>query len=217
MNRTSLLVASVLIALFCAIANVPVSAGQPLPPVAKFRGATVAEWSTLQNEWAIATGLGEGTDIPDTIAKVRFLPGSFGGGDFDFDVTIGKGTAIAFSPWFAFGETYNDGTPPDDPDDPFLAGLIDLIFEERTVDVWLDGELVQSGTLNELADFAYGPTYFNEPIPYADQTGPAVAAIWTIGVGAVFHPLPPGEHTILVMTDGPFFGPTNTIYNIAVE
>jgi hypothetical protein len=217
MARTSMLVAGLIIATVSGVGYPLVKAGQPLPPAAKYRGMTVAEWSVLQNEWAIATGLGEGTDYPDTIKKVQFLPGSFGGGDFDFDVSVGKGNAIAFSPWFAFGEIYNDGTPPDDPEDPFLADLIDVIFMERTVDVWLDGELVQSGTLDELGNYAYGPTFFDEPILYADQTGPAVGAIWTVGVGSVYHPLTPGEHTLVVMTDGPFFGPTNTVYNITVE
>lgn len=220
MNWTSELAAGVLIAIVTGTADNVATAGDPLPPDADVKGMSLAEWTVIQNEWAIAEDLGGGTDSPDTISRMRLLPGAFGGGDFEIDVVVPSGTGIVSSPWFAFGELYEDGTS-DDPD--ALADVIAFIFAERTVDVWLDGELVQSGTLNELIDFTYGPTYFDEPIPYAEpqDRGPgfpaAVGAIWTVGIGGLYGPLAPGEHTLVVMTDGPFFGPTNVIYNIEVE
>lgn len=210
----------VLAALLVGMSTGAVQAGPPLPPQANVKGKSLAEWTVIQNEWAIADGLGGGTDLPNPVKKMLLLPGSFGGGDFEFDVVIPKGTGIVSSPWFAFGELYEDGTS-DDPD--ALADLIDFIFMERTVDVWLDGQLVQSGTLNELSAFTYGPTFFDAPIPYAEpqDRGPgfpaAVAAIWTVGIGGLYHPLNPGVHTLIVMTDGPVFGPTNTVYNITVD
>jgi hypothetical protein len=188
-------------------------------PNAHFRGKTVAEWSLLHNEWAIATGLGQGSEIPNTVNGMRFLPPGFGSGDFEFDLVIAPGTGIVSSPFFAFGELYEDETF-DDPEDPFLVFLLDLIFQERMIAVWLDGKLVQSGTPAELSGFTYGPTFFDAPIPYAEPQDrgdiSAVAALWTVGVGGVYAPLPPGKHTLVVMSDGPVFGPNSFTYNITV-
>ena len=192
--------------------------GSPLMnPNATFRGKTVQEWLFIQNQWVIASGLGGQTDLPDTIKKMRFLPGEFGPGEFEFDIAVTPGTGFVLSPFFVFGEEYEDGSF----DDPVaLADLIDLILETTTIDVWLDGELVQSGAADELGAFAYGPTFFDEPIPYTepqDRGGIfAVAALWGIGVGGVYHPLPPGEHTIEVVTDSDFFGLFEYTYNITV-
>jgi hypothetical protein len=187
-----------------------------------FRGKTLAEWSFLQSEWAIATGLG-GQSLPDTVDKMQFLLGTFGPGTAEFDVVVPSGIGLVSPPFIVFGELYEDGSF-DDPNDPFLASLIDLIFNETQVDVSLDGELVLSGTPAELGDFAYGftdPLFFDEPIFYAepqDRGGiNAVAALWTFGVGAVYHPLSPGEHTLHVLQDSPVFGFFDTTWNISVE
>jgi hypothetical protein len=174
----------------------------------------------LQNEWAIADFFSAENDRPDTVKGLRFLPGAFNGGEFEFDVTVKPGTGFVSPPWFAFGELYEDGTF-DDPE--ALADLLDFIFMNRTVEVVLDGEVVLSGTLDQLSAFAYGPTFFDSPIPYAEPqdrgpgNSPAVAAIWTIGITAVYHPLPKGQHTLEVTTDGPVFGLTHAIYNISVK
>jgi len=219
--RNTLALATGLIVAFVAgMADDTAKAEQPLPPQAKFRRNTVTQWSLLHNEWAIGVGLGGGSSIPDTVKGMRFLPPGFGPGDFEFDLTVPPGTGLVSSPFFAFGELYEDGTY-DDPE--VLAPVIELIFQERFIAVWLDGELVQAGTPAELSGFTYGPTFFDEPIFYTEPQDrgpdfpPAIAALWTVGVGGVYHPLPPGEHTLMVMSDGPVFGPNSFVYHITVE
>jgi hypothetical protein len=199
-----------------------VAAGQPAPANAKFRGKTLAEWSFLQNEWIIATGLG-GQTLPDTVGKMQFLPGPFSPGTHEFDVVTAPGTSLVSPPFFAFGELYDDGSF-DDPNDPGLAEVIDIVFNETQLDVSLDGKLVLSGTPAELGGYAYGfddPLFFDEPILYAepqDRGGKnAVAALWTTGVGAIYHPLAPGEHTLNVVQDGPIFGQFDITFNITVQ
>lgn len=211
----------IVIAMFGGFFIAPATAGQPMPANAKFRGKTLAEWSFLQNEWIIATGLG-GETLPDTFQKMQFLPGPFGPGTHEFDVVVPAGTGLVSPPFFAFGELYEDGSF-DDPNDPFLAGIIDTVFNETQLDVTLDGKLVLSGTPAELGDYAYGfdgPLFFDEPIFYAepqDRGGVnAVAALWTTGVGALYHPLSPGEHTLEVVQDGPIFGHFDITFNITV-
>jgi hypothetical protein len=210
------------IAAVSGIAIAPATAKQPVPAQGKFRGKTLAEWSFLQNEWIIATGLG-GQTLPDTVKKMQFLPGPFGPGTHEFDVVVPVGTALVSPPFFAFGELYEDGSF-DDPNDPALAGIIDTVFNETQLDVTLDGKLVLSGTPAELGQYAYGfdgPLFFDEPIFYAepqDRGGiNAVAALWTTGVGAIYHPLSPGEHTLEVVQDGPIFGFFDITFNITVE
>jgi hypothetical protein len=212
----------IVIAALSGIAVIPAAADQPLPAQAKFRGKSLAEWSFLQNEWVIATGLG-GQTLPDTVDKLQFLPGPFGPGSHEFEVVVPVGTALVSPPLFAFGELYEDGSF-DDPNDPFLAGIIDTVFNETQLDVRLDGDVVLSGTPAELGDYAYGfdgPLYFDEPIVYAepqDRGGiNAVAALWTTGVGAIYHPLSPGEHTLEVVQDGPIFGLFDITFHITVQ
>ena len=201
------------------IANNSAMAGQPLPANAKFRGKTVAEWSFLQSEWAIATALG-GQSLPDTVQNTQFLLGTFGPGTAEFDVTVRPGTALVSPPFITFGELYEDGTS-DDPD--ALAPVIDQIFNETQLEVTLDGNLVLSGTPAENSEYTYGftdPLFFDEPIFYAepqDRGGiKAVAALWTLGIGAVYHPLSPGEHTLHVLQDSPVFGFFDTTWHISV-
>jgi hypothetical protein len=204
------------------VAVAPVTAGQPMQANAKVRGKTLAEWSFLQNEWIIATGLG-GQTLPDTVGKMQFLPGPFGPGVHEFDVVTTPGTSLVSPPFFAFGELYEDGTF-DDPNDPFLAGIIDIVFNETQLDVSLDGKQVLSGTPAELGGYAYGfddPLFFDEPIFYAEPQDRgsinAVAALWTTGVGAIYHPLSPGEHTLKVIQDSPIFGFFDITFNITVQ
>jgi hypothetical protein len=120
-------------------------------------------------------------------------------------------------PWFAFGELYADGSE-DDPDE--LAWLIELLLDTTFVMTELDGEVLLAGTGSELADYNFGPTYFDEPVYYAEETPyGSVAALWAVGVGSVYHALPPGEHTLVQTHFSPLFGQTEPqvfIYHIVV-
>lgn len=217
------------VALVAGISVAIATAVQPLPPDSSFRGKTFDEWNTLAAENAISDFLGIG-GLPDTVKKVRLLPGAQtpgpgGQNEFEFDVVLAPGTGFCIPPWFAFGEAYDDGTV----DDPVaLADLLAEILATTYVKTELDGKVLVEGTGAELADYYYGPTYFDAPVPYAEpqfrfegEDGPvnAIAALWSIGVGSVYHPLPPGEHTLVHTHFSPFFGheePQILTYHIVV-
>lgn len=193
--------------------------GSPLlPPNATFRGKSYDEWNLLNTQRTVATGLG-GQVLPDTVQGVRLLPGEFAPGKFEFHIEVDAGTALVFPSFFVFGELYDDGTF----DDPVaLAELVELIFATTTIETRVDGEVVLSGSGSELGDFLYGPTFFDEPIPYEEPQprGPglnAVAALWGTGIGSVYRPLPVGEHTLVSIVDSAFFGQFEYTYHITVR
>ncbi len=82
------------------------------------------------------TGLG-GQVLPDTVQKVRFLPGNFAGDEFD--IQLKPGTAIALPVWPVFGELYDDGTQ-DDPDASYS-----FLYEVTTIEARLDGQVLFLG------------------------------------------------------------------------
>lgn len=119
-------------------------------------------------------------------------------------------------PLFIFGELYDDGTE-DDPNDP----IIDFFFETTSVEARLDGKVLLEGVASELGEYRFGPLPFDEPIFYAEPQprGPdlhAVAALFVLGVGSVYRPLPVGEHTLVITVDSLFFGTRQTTYHITV-
>jgi hypothetical protein len=189
---------------------------QLLPP-GDFQGRSLAEWTLEWSKWSIATGLG-GQTLPDTVDGVRFLPPNFGGGDFVADLTIPQGTALLVSPFNVFGERYDNGTE-DNPNDP----IIDTIFEDATVEVTLNGNVLLQGEASDFPERKYGVTVFPEPIPYA-QPQPrgenlnSIAAIFGVGLGTMYANLPLGEHTIRNVYNSPGFfgGPFSFTYNITV-
>ena len=188
-----------------------------VPPSARFRGRTFEEWNLLCEEFTVATGLG-GKELPDTIDGVRLLPGEFAPGRYEFNVEVEGGTGLVFPSFFIFGELYDDGTF-DDP--AALADLIDLIYETTTIETRVDGQVVLQGLASELEDFQYGPTFFDEPIFYEQPQprGPdlnAVAALWGMGIGSIYRPLPVGEHTLVSIVDSAFFGKFEYTYHITV-
>lgn len=191
--------------------------GSPLlPPNAHFRGKSLEEWNVLWVEWFVRTNLAGETDLPDTVKKTRLLPAAFVPGDYEFDITVPPGTGLVLPAMFIFGEIYADGSM-DDPTFVFgpefgdLEGLniLDYLYATTQTEVKLDGEVLLSGVASDLADYHFGPTYFDDPIFYEEtQANNAVAAIWTFGVGAVYTPLSKGTHTMEVTTvfDNIFFG-----------
>jgi len=200
------------------LAETAALSGKPgaLPGQAKFRGKSLVEWSVLASEWQVASGLGDASNLSDTVQGVRFLPPTIGGGEFEFNVTLEAGTALELSSFFVFGEQYDNGTE-DDPADP----IIPLIFETTSVETILDGRVVLEGITSDFEDLFFGPVPFDEPIAYSvpQPRGPglnAVAATFVAGVGNVYPPLPVGKHTLENTIDSLFFGPTHVIYNITV-
>jgi hypothetical protein len=218
MSRVTRQSVLVVLVTFVAVSMAPArSSGQAgqsplLPPDAHFQGRSMPEWNILASEFAIATGL-TGQERPDTIGRVRFLPYY---GATEFSIELDPGTAIAFPPFFVFGELYDDGTQ-DDPNDPF----IDVLLETATVETRLNGRVLLQGVASELEAYAFGPVNFDQPIWYAEPQprGPglnAVAAMIVFGVGSVYRPLPVGEHTLEITVDSEFFGLIERTYHISV-
>jgi hypothetical protein len=191
-----------------------ISRAQLVPP-GDFRGKSLAQWSFDWTEWGLKTGLG-GQTLPDTVDGVRYLPPNLGS-TFVTSLTIQQGTAVVFAPFVVFGENYDNGTS-DNPADPVLND----IFADVTIQTMFDGATVLQGSGNAFPDRKYGPTSFAAPIVYIDPQprGPglnSVAAIFGLGIGAIFDPLPLGQHTIQNVYTSNFFGGTfSTTYNITV-
>jgi hypothetical protein len=144
---------------------------------------------------------------------VRYLPPNFGE-TFVANVTIPEGTAVVFSPFVVFGENYDNGTS----NDPILND----IFAGAMFQTKFDGATVLEGSANAFPSRMFGPTSFAAPIMYTDPQprGPglnSVAAIFALGLGTIFDPLPLGHHTIQnVYTSNFFGGPFTSTYNITV-
>ena len=135
-----------------------------------------------------------GQNLPDSFKSVRFLPGRFSPGEYEDQFVIGPSTGLVFPAFFAFGELYDDGTF-DDPVE--LAPIIDLIYETTRITTEYDGRVLLTRSPASLSAYQFGPVFLDEPIVYEEPEprGPdlnAVAAAWMIGIGAVYHPLPPG-------------------------
>ncbi len=187
-----------------------------VPPNAHAYGKSFDEWNVLYTQWAVATQLG-GQTLNDTVGQVRFLPNPVGApGTYEFDVTLRPGTPFVAAPFPVFGETY-DTAPPDDPNDPIL----DDIFDATDIRVVLDGRTLMDDTAGGLRRYQYDTTFFDRPIVYAQPQprGPGLnstSAIFTLGVGAVYHPLPVGRHTLVNATSGPL-GDYQITYHITVS
>ena len=199
------------------LAATPCSA--QLQPPGDFNGQSLAQWGVDYARWALPLTLHAGVipfdpSRPNIFNGVRFLPvGEFGIRNFTADLTIQPGTAVFTSPFFIYGERYDDGHE-DNPDDPVLQ----TIFEETTIRTTLDGAVVLEGTPNSLADRKFGitnhpsPVVYSEPQPRGPDGSPlgegffAVASAWTTGTGTMFANLTPGVHTIRNEFNSEFFG-----------
>ena len=192
-----------------------------MPPHSHAFGKSFEEWNVLQTQWATASGLGDATQLSNPVGRVRLLPGSFTDPTPVFHITLPPGTPFVASPFFLFGERYDDPNVPDD-DPVALADLLADIFATTDIRVELDGGVVLEGSAAELGQYLFGPTYFDEPIVYnqPQPRGPglnAVAALWTTGVGATYRPLPVGEHTLVYIVHSAFLGDLLFTYHITVS
>jgi hypothetical protein len=190
-----------------------------LPPQSHAFGTTLEQLGVRYAQRAIESGLGGGTDLSDRLGRVQFLPTSLTEQVAVFDVTLRPGTPFFATPFFIFGERYDDPNVPDDtPQDVIALGL----FETADIRVVLDGQVVLEGTGTELAPYMFGPTYFDEPIVYAEPQprGPnlnATAALFVQGIGTLFHPLSVGQHTLVNTVHSDFFGDFQFTYHITVS
>ena len=188
-----------------------------LPP-GDFNGKSLDEWTLDWGEWTIRTSLG-GQTLPDTVDGVQYLPPNLVDGVvaefFVADLTIQQGTRLVFSPYFVFGERYEDGS-----EDPVRAVDDFMLFENATIRTTFDGSVVLEGLASDFPERKSSVRTFSEPIPYVepqDRGGiNAVAAIFKQGIGAMFD-VPLGEHTIMNVYSSTFFGgPFSATYNITV-
>jgi hypothetical protein len=203
---------TLLVALLGVVLAPAVSHGQggtsPLvPPQSNAFGKSFEEWNGLQTEWATIDGLGKGPTPSDTVGRVRLFPAEFFDTPKEFPITLPPGTPFVASPVFVIGERYqNPDTPDDDPFDPDTAAFIELVFKTVSIQTTLDGQVLLEGTGTELAQFRFGPVFFDKPVVYAKPqerpgVGIAIAAVWVMGIGSVYHPLPVGEHTLVYDVD----------------
>jgi hypothetical protein len=190
-----------------------------LPPNSHAYGTTLQELGVHYSQWAIESGLAGGTDLSDQLGRVQFLPTDVTQPTAEFNVTLRPGTPFFATPFFVFGERYDDPNVRDDaPED--IKDL--MIFETAQIQTVLDGKVVLEGTGTDLAKRMFGPTVFSEPIAYEDPQprGPdlnAVAALFVQGVGTLFEPLPVGQHTLVNTVDSAFFGDLQFTYHITVS
>jgi hypothetical protein len=199
--------AFVLLFALASLASIPAvsSAAGPssplMPPQSNAFGKSLEQWNVLQTRWAIALGLGDPTGVSDQVGRVRLLPGEFFDPAPQFHMTLAPGTPFVAAPFFLHGERYDDAAIPDD-DPVALKELLDLILGTAQVRIVLDGRVLLEGSGSQLQEFLFGPTYFDIPIPYDDPQPRgdglnAVAALWVTGIGAMYRPLPAGEHTLV--------------------
>jgi hypothetical protein len=197
---------TLLVALLGVVLAPAVSHGQggtsPLvPPQSNAFGKSFEEWNVLQTQWATEAGLGADPAPSDTVGRVRLFPAEFFVTPREFHITLPPGTPFVASPVFVIGERYDDPTVPDD-DPIMLADFLEVVFATVKILTVLDGQVLLDGTGTELAQFGFGPVFFDEPVVYAPPLprGPglnATAALWVMGIGSVYYPLPVGEHTLV--------------------
>jgi hypothetical protein len=194
--------------------------GQPplVPPQSHAFGKSFEQWNVLYSEWAIASVVGGATDLSDTLGRVRFLPADSFDQSLEFHVTLSPGTPFVTPPFIIWGGRYDD---PDVPDDNPADPILDDIFETADIQTVLDGHVLLDGTGTELERFRFGPVYFDEPIVFAEPVpcGPAncTAALFVMGIGSVYHPLPVGQHTLVYTVHSNFFGDKQSTYHITVS
>ena len=107
----------------------------------------------------------------------------------ELEITLRPGTPFVLPLFATYGETYNNGTPDDDP--ALYADRLETISMHLTI----DGRMVVSDA--NKAAFYVPATDFDPPVAYPESTDyGSVAAIWFLGVGIVSPPLSVGQHVI---------------------
>jgi hypothetical protein len=218
-----------LVLLAAAWMLVPATSSAQLLPPGDFNGKSFNQWGLDYAEWSAPLGSPDfivpDPSRQDAVNGVRYLPvGPIGVREFVTNLTIDRGTALFGSPFYFYGERYDDGHS-DDPADPLLQTILD----GATLRATLDGVVLLEGTASSLAARHFGPSYFSEPIPYTtpQQRGPdgspfgqglfSIASAWTQGIGTMYASLPRGEHTLRTEFNSEFFGGAfSNTYHISV-
>ena len=169
-----------LLVLIASLMCVPATCSAELLPPGDFNGMSLNQWGLDYAEWSaplVSPGfILPDPSRPDTVNGVRYLPvGPAEIKDFTANLTIEPGTALFASPFYFYGEQYDDGHS-DDPADP----LIQTILDEATVRVTLDGVVLLEGT----AQLAVGPAIWRflfsgaDPVYRATTTWSGWQPIW---------------------------------------
>jgi hypothetical protein len=191
-----------------------------MPPQSNAFGLPFDQWNLLQTQLGIETELGGRTDLSPTVRNVQLLPSPIFGLESVFNVTLRPGTPFVAAPLPLFGERYDDPNVPDD--DPVAnADFLDDFFATTEIQTVLDGRILLEGTGAELEKYMFGPIFFDAPIVYAEPQPRgvnlnAIAALWAVGIGSVYRPLPIGEHTLVYTVHTQAFGDAQFTYNITV-
>jgi len=196
-----------------------------IPPQSHAFGMPVDQWNVLQVHWALEFQLAGHTDPdtnPNTVGRVRFLPVDVLANQGVFHVTLKAGRAFALPPFVVYGEHYdNPSVPDDDPEDAGFAAFLEQIFADANISTTLDGRTLLQGYAAELESFMFGPSWFDAPIVYKEplprgENLNAIAALWAMGIGSVYRPLPVGEHELTYHVKTSFFGNFDNTYHIRV-
>jgi hypothetical protein len=144
-----------------------------------------------------------GGNQPDHEGNFIFMPlpsgeDSDGDGVYtgEMDVTLKKNESFVLPIFFFYGETYNNGTPSDDPANHDLVPSADD-FKGSDLLVELDGTAIIDSDAQDLADFFVDTQYYKKAIEYDEPSSyGSVSAIWVEGLAFTQSPLSKGEHTL---------------------
>lgn len=191
----------VVVVLTAMTVSIGALAAQVVPSNSMFRGKSTGAWAALRAEWNIANSLGGETRAPSAEKKMSFLPVTVDDLGIAF---VEPGTGLVATAFFSWLSIYDDGSVESVEDEEFLA-FSELLFGVQNIEATLDGRVVFSGTAAENPGSAFvkeldDPIWFSEPLEYGGKVG--VAASGVFGVGFVIPPLSPGEHRLVIQSEG---------------
>ena len=194
------LVVAVLATAVWSTPNAVAGGGTPriAPPGSHAYGKTLTEWQTAYWRWFLGS---DQNPAQSMVGNVKLMPNpdqEFSGEGTEenpllvigeLEITLRPGTPFVLPLFATYGETYNNGTPDDDP--ALYADRLETISMHLTI----DGRMVVSDA--NKAAFYVPATDFDPPVAYPESTDyGSVAAIWFLGVGIVSPPLSVGQHVI---------------------
>ena len=159
-----------------------------------WRGKTDGDYQARYWTWAV------GGESPNHHGNVTMMPipapavwDDQGVGHGEMEVELQANQSFFLPCFVYYGETYNNGLPPDPVDWPARE-----MFLASTVLVTVDGvPILDSRTEGDLARHYSDPVYFKKPLVYPEPTGyGSDAAIWVKGLGVLQGPLAAGDHTV---------------------